>query len=464
MDFKYKQKKRHYGGNPGKVMEEEENDYYTNLNEIFYSIKEERINQEEEQAAAFFRKFNKQQIINESSDEQETHIDHDYCQEDGQLHINTQNEQDEQLQLDVQDESDEENEKDEQLHLDVQDESDEEYRQEFERIINLLSPTTYFVDHQYEIAGTNNITNIYYFKINGIYYLLFGETHTACDVHIFRKYIMSQIITSKINIDVYIENSFSSIPNYTELRGGFEEEKEPLQIIRKEISYLNNKNKNIHIHYSDIRNYNIVNIFTQILDLRYKIYEKNIKELISTEDKELYTNEYNENIIDTTIYYTHAIRQNCYNLIPLIRKQYKKIKNDENFHIYKNQYLLLYYRIMDIINTDESILKDIITKIIHKYIIHNKVTSIVNKHLEHFLIDYESYVADLYMIIRIIKPAHSKIRIGYYGGTHTSRMYYSLFRYIEGFELIYKYENKILKIEKEDIINHTDKTNYFYDI
>jgi hypothetical protein len=203
------------------------------------------------------------------------------------------------------------------------------------------------------------------------------------------------------DIDIYIED-FYNYKHYTKRDNENEEyllndDNIPLDNLRDYVSSRNDTCEKIKVHFTDLRNPPLMNLYN------IPFIEKNKG------------TDYNKFIFDT-MYENHKLNKNT-----LIQKELRQqliIDKDEKTNKFENDYYKNF-----ISETDGRTNLEQLKKLEN------------SSEITNFFSNYDSYIIDPYTILRMLKNYDSKIRIGYYGSKHIKR-YLNFFKTLKDYEFI----------------------------
>lgn len=251
------------------------------------------------------------------------------------------------------------------------------------------------------IPDTEKNIHLYYvFKIKDITFFLIGEHHLQ-GTNVCYEIVKNMINLCNTDIDIYIED-FYNFKHYTKRDNENEEyllndDNIPLDNLRDYVSSRNDTCEKIKVHFTDLRNSGLMNLYN------IPFIEKNKG------------TDYNKFIFDT-IFENHKLNKNT-----LIKKEFRQqliIDEDEKTNKFEN----VYYENF-ISETDGRTNLEQLKKLENS----SEITD--------FFSNYDSYIIDPYTILRMLKIYNSKIRIGYYGSKHIKR-YFNFFKTLKDYEFI----------------------------
>ena len=275
---------------------------------------------------------------------------------------------------------------------------------------NEYGVSKFVIDKLKEINNSEtdvNISSWYYFKLDGIEYILIGEDHKLKSSEITFYDVLNDLINNaSIDIDVFIEHLYTDRFKTNKINSNkkneYNEEEDVLYNIQILSEERNDNNKLIKIHCCDVRNNGIMNLICNSCN-----YAKNLDKI---NRKQFY-----DDLIKT-------IRNNHNLLNTILYKQQRKI--DKKFIKYFHKYLDIYKKFYN-------------NKIIN-YILDETDDDICIELLQ----NCDSFIIDRYTILRMLKNYKSKVRIAYFGSTHICRMYHFFFTQFDKLELIDSYESR----------------------
>ena len=275
---------------------------------------------------------------------------------------------------------------------------------------NEYGVSKFVIDKLKEINNSEtdvNISSWYYFKLDGIEYILIGEDHKLKSSEITFYDVLNDLINNaSIDIDVFIEHQytdrFKANKINSNIKNEYDEEEDVLYNIQSLSEERNDNNKLIKIHCCDVRNNGIMNLICNSCNYAKNLDKINRKQFY---DDLIKTISNNHNLLNTILY-----------------KQQRKI--DKKFIQYFHKYLDIYKKFYN-------------NKIIN-YILDETDDDICIELLQ----NCDSFIIDRYTILRMLKNYKSKVRIAYFGSAHICRMYHFFFTQFDELELIDSYESR----------------------
>ena len=277
---------------------------------------------------------------------------------------------------------------------------------------NEYGVSKFVIDKLKEINSSEtdrNISSWYYFKLDGIEYILIGEDHKLKSSEVTFYDVLNDLINNaSIDIDVFIEHlytdRFKTNKINSNIKNEYDEEEDVLYNIQSLSEERNDNNKLIKIHCCDVRNNGIMNLICNSCN-----YAKNLDKI---NRKQFY-----DDLIKTI--------SNNHNLLStIINKQLKKI--DRKYIKYFRKYFDMYKKFYN-------------NKVLNYVLWVNEKDNDICVEL---LQNCDSFIVDRYTIPRMLKNYRSKLRIAYFGSAHMCRLYHLFFTQFEELELIDCYEKE----------------------